>query len=167
MFNYYRPKLTLPKTMAEKIADVIGVGALLVAILYLIFSWSALPAEVPAHFGFAGEVDRWGSKYELLILPVIGGFLHMLMNFLEKRPHTHNYPDRLTELNVEAFYSTSRKILNYTKNICNLLFAYISWRTVLIGREQVDNLGMIPFSILIISLFGVIIWGMIKFTKIK
>ena len=30
-----------------------------------------LPAEIPAHYDFAGNVTRYGSKYELLILPVI------------------------------------------------------------------------------------------------
>lgn len=30
-----------------------------------------MPDEVPVHFGINNEVDRWGSKYELLILPLI------------------------------------------------------------------------------------------------
>ena len=30
-----------------------------------------LPAVIPAHYDFAGNITRWGSKYELLILPVI------------------------------------------------------------------------------------------------
>ena len=30
-----------------------------------------LPAVIPAHYDFAGNVTRFGSKYELLILPVI------------------------------------------------------------------------------------------------
>ena len=30
-----------------------------------------LPAEIPAHYDFAGNMTRYGSKYELLILPVI------------------------------------------------------------------------------------------------
>jgi len=30
-----------------------------------------LPDTIPAHYNFAGEADRWGSKYELLIFPAI------------------------------------------------------------------------------------------------
>lgn len=30
-----------------------------------------LPDTIPAHFGLGGEVDRWGSKYEALITPLI------------------------------------------------------------------------------------------------
>lgn len=28
-----------------------------------------LPEQIPAHYNFAGEIDRWGSKYESLIFP--------------------------------------------------------------------------------------------------
>ena len=38
-----------------------------------------LPAEIPAHYDAAGNITRWGSKYEMLLLPLItllmGGFL--------------------------------------------------------------------------------------------
>ena len=30
-----------------------------------------LPAEIPMHYNAAGEVNRWGSKYEMLLLPLI------------------------------------------------------------------------------------------------
>ena len=38
-----------------------------------------LPTEIPAHYDAAGNITRWGSKYEMLLLPLItllmGGFL--------------------------------------------------------------------------------------------
>ena len=38
-----------------------------------------LPAEIPVHYNAAGEVNRWGSKYEMLFLSLItllmGAFL--------------------------------------------------------------------------------------------
>ena len=38
-----------------------------------------LPAEIPAHYDAAGNITRWGSKYEMLLLPLLtllmGGFL--------------------------------------------------------------------------------------------
>ena len=167
MYTIQRPKISIPKKTAEKIADVIGIGALLFMVGYLVLNWSSLPAQVPAHFGIAGEVDRWGSKYELLILPIIGIGIHILMHILEKKTHLHNYPARLNESNAKEFYVNSRQTLNYTKNICNLLFAYIVWRTVLIGLGKVQGLGMIPFGILLIALFGVVIWNLIRSSKIN
>ena len=29
-----------------------------------------LPDKIPAHYGASGQVDRWGSPYEILLLPV-------------------------------------------------------------------------------------------------
>ena len=35
-----------------------------------LFALPFLPEQIPAHYGFGGQVDRWGSKYETLILPI-------------------------------------------------------------------------------------------------
>ena len=164
----YRPKLNLPKTTGEIIADIIGIGALLLALLYIALNWVSLPAEVPAHFNGAGDVDRWGSKFELLILPAIGIGLFAMMHIVEKKPHIHNYPDRLNENNVEAFYSTSRKMLNLMKNLINILFAYSIFEIILIAQEKADSHSMLFGIILIlVAIFAVVIVGMIKMAKIK
>ncbi len=31
----------------------------------------ALPDTIPAHLNFAGEIDRWGSKVEVLVMPLV------------------------------------------------------------------------------------------------
>ena len=51
----------------KQLARVIAAFCLFVALLVL----RELPAEIPVHFDFVGNITRWGSKYELLILPVI------------------------------------------------------------------------------------------------
>ena len=30
-----------------------------------------LPDKIPAHYNFAGEIDRWGSKYESFLYPIV------------------------------------------------------------------------------------------------
>lgn len=30
-----------------------------------------MPDKIPAHYNFAGEIDRWGSKYESFIFPIV------------------------------------------------------------------------------------------------
>ena len=51
----------------KQLARMIAALCLFVTLLVL----RELPAEIPAHYDFAGNVTRFGSKYELLILPVI------------------------------------------------------------------------------------------------
>ena len=47
-------------------------------LLALLLSWGAtlvafffFPERIPVHWNATGEVDRWGSKYELFIIPVV------------------------------------------------------------------------------------------------
>src|SRR6185312_6110225 len=93
--NAYRPVLNLPKTTAERMWDIVGGLFFIGSIIYLIIKWGSLPSEIPAHFNGAGEVDRYGSKFELLILPVIGLLLWLILDVIERKPHVHNYPARL------------------------------------------------------------------------
>lgn len=55
-------------------------GALtLLPLVVTAVSMAFLPDTIPVHYGVEGTVDRWGSKYECFIFPVItfvmGGLL--------------------------------------------------------------------------------------------
>ena len=43
-----------------------------------------LPEQIPAHYGFDGQVTRWGSKYETLIFPAMTVLLGAIMLALAK-----------------------------------------------------------------------------------
>ncbi len=48
-----------------------------------------MPEVVPLHYDLGGNIDRWGSKYEYLILPVVilvlSLFMAFLMGYYEKK----------------------------------------------------------------------------------
>lgn len=48
-----------------------------------------LQEKVPMHFGMDGSIDRWGSKYETLVLPLIiiitSLMIHLLTGYFEKK----------------------------------------------------------------------------------
>lgn len=46
---------------------------------------SMAPDQIPAHYNIRGEVDRWGSKYEFLIMPVINLFFGVFMAWLARQ----------------------------------------------------------------------------------
>lgn len=46
-----------------------------------------MPDTVPAHYNFAGEIDRWGSKYENFAFPAIAVLIGALIMFLAKNPN--------------------------------------------------------------------------------
>lgn len=43
-----------------------------------------LPETIPAHYNFAGEIDRFGSKYETLIFPVVTIGMGLFMLWMAK-----------------------------------------------------------------------------------
>lgn len=43
-----------------------------------IFAFSLLPEQIPVHFNLAGEVDRWGSRLEIFILPILVAVIGLL-----------------------------------------------------------------------------------------
>jgi uncharacterized membrane protein len=49
------------------IAWIFSFAPLLITLVVL----PILPDIIPAHYSFGGDVDRYGSKYEMLVLPII------------------------------------------------------------------------------------------------
>lgn len=167
MNTWKRPKLNIPKTKSEWLWDIIGYTIFIGTIIFLISIWNKLPNEVPAHFNALGEVNRWGSKYELLILPGIGVFIILLMQILEKFPETHNYPQRLNEDNAEQFYLNSRKLINQLKNICLVIFSFILIESILVALELGTGFGSFILPILLVGTGIPIVVGIMKQRKIK
>lgn len=85
------PILKLKMTLIEKLLNGLGVLSFLVTILYIIFTWNAIPNQIPGHYNAAGEVTRWGGREELFILLAIGVLLWIGMTVLERFPHVYNY----------------------------------------------------------------------------
>lgn len=117
--------IKIAKTKGEQVWNAFGYLFFLGSIILLIAVWGSLPEKVPAHYNALGEVDRWGSKWELFILPGIGLLILLFMQFLEKHPEIHNHPKRLNETNAEQFYLLSRKLINRLKNACLIIFSLI------------------------------------------
>ena len=162
-----RPKLKIEKTKSEMIWDLIGYLSYLGSIAFLIFIWNSLPDKVPAHFNAAGEVDRWGSKTELLILPIIGALVAGSMQIVERFPQIHNYPERLNEDNARDFYLVSRKMTNQIKNISLIIFALISFESVAIALDWGSPFGSWFLPIILVGVAIPIIYGFIKQRKIR
>lgn len=162
-----RPKIKIPKTKSEWVWDVIGYSFYLGTLALLLFTWDELPQEIPAHYNALGEVDRWGSKGELLILPALGILIILIMQILERFPEAYNQPKRLNESNAKQFYLVGRKTVNQLKNICLLIFALVLFNDISKALGWTDGFGIIFFPIIIIG-FGIPITIVImKYKKIK
>ncbi|MDV6379091.1 DUF1648 domain-containing protein [Sporosarcina sp. GW1-11] len=148
-----KPKLDIPRSSVGKAFDVLVIALFAACLTHLFLQWNELPDQIPAHFGANGEVDRYGSKFELLLLPIIGIFLWVGLFMLEKYPHTYNYIN-LRPDNIETQYRYGVVFMNVTKNISTLLIIYIMWQMNLIALGQAESLNMPIFVSIMVLLFA-------------
>jgi uncharacterized membrane protein len=147
--------------------NIVSYSLFVINLIYLLTNLTQMPATIPTHVNGAGEIDGWGSKWTLIILPIITIFTTLLMEFFEKNPHISNYPERLTAENYEQFYLANRKTINYIKNICSILFSYLMYLIVLLANEVSTSISRLVFIGLIVWMFAVIIYQFIQIQKIK
>jgi len=97
------------------IKQVCGASAPLIITLIAL---PILPDQVPAHFGFDGNVTRYGSKYEQLITPAFALFMLPSFALTEKYAKKHE-PEKV---------GRNAKTMFWTSIFCSALFtALTSW----------------------------------------
>ena len=122
--------------MDKKMKTLYAVSNLLI-LLTLIAPLAALPFlpdRIPAHYNAAGAVDRWGSKYEVLIFPV----------FLFPYGAVWTACGRLwrgqTEKNAELLWVIGNMVQFAVFDFMVLYFLYADFR-------QTENLNFLPLDL--------------------
>ncbi len=122
---------------------------LVVALIALLY----LPEKIPAHYGFDNQVDRWGSKYEALLFPVISilmGYFLLAMARLAAKKEEHGENNKnvtiivgilvlilLNALNVYSLYTSFNKVENLSfvsLDIGQLVFGIIGMLMIVTGN---------------------------------
>ncbi|MGM9954253.1 MAG: DUF1648 domain-containing protein [Peribacillus sp.] len=148
------PVLHFPKTGVEKMMDIVSLLFIVINLVYLISVWNTLPAEVPIHFNGKGEVDGWGGRALIWLLPTISLFLWVGLTLMERVPHLFNYPIEITEKNAAFQYRNARMMSLFLKVEIILFFLYTSWESVHVAMGKEEGLGTLALSIFLILLLG-------------
>jgi uncharacterized membrane protein len=61
---------------------IIALGLVLLPFAYALYLYPTLPNKIPMHFNINGEVDGWGSKESIYLLPSIMGLTSIFVYFL-------------------------------------------------------------------------------------
>ena len=116
----------MKKHPLDKLMNRLSLLVLLGTAVFLVLYWKDIPQKVPMHFNAAGQIDRWGSKAELLILPVIALLLYLLMTVVEQFPGAWNTGVKVTEENRERVYALLGHMLSTLKFLIMVMFAWIT-----------------------------------------
>ena len=79
---------------------------------------------IPLHINIHGEVDNYGSKWELFILPAIALLIYLLMWWLERNPHLYNLPSSKKHSRKEQ-EKIGVELISWLKVITVLMFVLI------------------------------------------
>ena len=160
-------KIKIEKSLGHKFFDWFAGLIFISVVIYWIFNFSSLPAEVPMHYSFNGEITRYGSKWEMLILPIVTIFLWILCYVMEKNPQVMNVPKKFNANNAEAIYRNGVYMSSVIKNVMLLIFSFliveITWTAK--GNDQLINIWF--FVVMLIATIGPIIYYSIKQYKIR
>ena len=107
-----------------------------------------LPDKIPAHFGFDGQVTRYGNKYEMLFIPIFAilfGFFWLLIEKIQKNEQ-------------------GRKVLFWANISVSLLFTVITSWFLYVSFKQVKNINDNSLVGLLYSLCGIFIISIIVFS---
>lgn len=154
-----RPKIKVRYSVYDKIINSLAI-ILMVWIVFITYkNYVQMPENVPIHFGISGEADRWGSKINFLVLPVVGILMYLLLTVIGYFPYVGNFIVNITEKNAKSQYGLAISMLNFMKLIILVLFSYIQYNVIDIayGNETSMN-GWIMAFFMIIIIGNVIIY---------
>lgn len=117
-----------------KIFNLISLFLIIVMGIYIGVEYPSLPEEIPTHFNLSGEPDSWGSKATIWILVAVSIFLYFLLSFLPKM-------DILATNNVMKNVELRQLMVNVLLFLVSLLFFYIVYETIQVGKGLKQNLG--------------------------
>ena len=122
--------MKIKPTAADVIMEILSLVLMIGVSLYIFIRWSSIPDKIPMHYNFAGEIDRWGEKGELLFLIAIAWGIWLLITVTERFPKFWNTGVEVTEKNREHVYRTLKYMVKTMKLIIVIIFTYLILHTL-------------------------------------
>ncbi len=108
--------------------EILGLILIVAIFIYTAFKYPMLPDKVPTHYGVTGEVDSWGGKGHLWIVPCVSAVLYGLVTLASFFPNSWNYPAKIDEDKLEEAENNVRQLLMYMKILVICMLGYMQVR---------------------------------------
>jgi len=157
-----RPKIKIELTATDKAVERTGWLMLLAVWVLTITSYSNLPETIPTHFNGEGKADGFGSRINILALPLVATILFVGMTIVNKFPYIFNYPTKITEENAFRQYSHATRMIRYLKLILVVFFGLIAFKTIESAQGQSFAPGAWPLQLTMGLIFIPLTYFLIK-----
>ena len=112
-----------PTTLWQRVLGILSPALLIGSILFILIRFPSLPERIPMHYNFAGEIDGYGSRLMLLIMPVIGLVMDGSIVLAGRFPKSWNTGVKITLYNRVRVYRLVRDLLAELRLCLAIFFA--------------------------------------------
>ena len=154
--------IKIERNALDILETIVSLLSLVGVVVYLILAWDTIPAKIPAHYDAAGVVNRWGSKSELIVLPIISWLIYGMITLIERFPQIWNTGIRVTEENRAVVYRLLKNLIALVKMFVLLMFASL---TVL--SSLTVNLPIWYILAFLVALFGTIAVCIVQLNRLR
>lgn len=151
------PKLKVLPVRFDRVIEVIGWIILVLLWGMTIWAFMAISGDVPIHFNFRGEPDRYGSIGFIILIPVITTLIMAGITWLNRYPHIFNYPVKITPDNALKQYTLAIRLLRIMKLSIALIFFIINLSIIAAATGTIKNTAF-WFTALIVVLIIIIVF---------
>lgn len=141
----------------------------ILSLILTVASLSFMPDSIPMHYNLAGEIDRWGSKYESFIFPVINFVISLF--FLLSISHCEKRAAATTVEKERAQALTNTTVLKITgvsmASLFTIMQAFILYGAYMdahAGTAQ-SHIDILKVTCILIGLFLMILGNYMPKTK--
>lgn len=155
-------QIKIERNALDVLETIVSLCCLVGVVVYLVFAWQTIPDQIPGHYNAAGEIDRWGDKSELILLPIVSWLMYGLMTLIERFPQIWNTGVRITDENRTEVYRLLKNLIAVVKMVVLLLFGSLT---------VISSLGWnLPLWFVLgflALLFGFIAYFVVRLTRLR
>ncbi len=125
-----RPIIKLKWTRFDYAIEWLGWLALAIFWVYVWANYASLPKTIPTHFNWKGEVDGYGRRETILLLPLIATAVFFGLTLLNRYPHLFNYSRPITAENAVGSYAAATRLIRLIKTSMVFIFGFITYQVI-------------------------------------
>ena len=136
-----RPRIKVPYQSIDIFFELVTITLLILIIGYTAYVYMSLPDTIPTHFNAKGEVDDYGQKITVWLVPIIALFMYVGLYIINLYPHRHNYMVNITEENALKNYRFSTRVLRIVNLFTMAILAVVSYAIISAAMGNDFSLG--------------------------
>ena len=155
-------QIKIERNALDILETIVSMSCLVGVAVYLILFWHTFPEQIPGHYNAAGEVDRWGNKSELILLPIMSWLIYGFITLIERLPQVWNTGVRVTSENRALVYRLLKSLIAVVKMFTLLMFASLT-----VISSLALNLPMWYLLAFLVILVGAIAYFIVRLTRLR